>query len=326
MLRKLLLLSLIVTSVVACKDDKEDAPEEVKFDIEPKFEIDEPKHFNVSITTERELRRETFESSPKQSRSASLKLTIRPEGDEYHFLWSNPEVEAMPVGTKEEQENYKIGYFNSLWSPSFAVDKDGKFLRVLEKDMIREGFRLATERSIANSPQPEVARQIANSRDPVDVMTTIGVRRWNELGGAFLPYKFAFGKPIDVELGKLEAVEEGPCPLGKCWKFTAETAVSTDELQELEEQLKAMDAQILNAKRDLQVENEVNTMLPARMSTSLELEMELANNDGEPEKGGTTIRETVDFVPQDEPAKRAVLPELADEPDSGQTDAGAKAE
>jgi hypothetical protein len=321
--------AVIAVGSMSCKNEAATEAEDPEYDVEPLLKVTKPYHFDVKLEERRELRRASMEDKPRRSRAADLAVTIKPVDDEIHVIWSSPDVEKMPIDTPDARTEYLITRFNNTWSPSFAVNQKGQFVRLLHPEVIQAGFDAATERAIAKSDNPEAARRMADSRDPLDVMKDIGVRRWNEMGGAFLPYLFETGKPIDVELGKLTATGERACPMGQCWTFEAETEASAEEVAGLHQQLEAMNGRILEAKRTLKLVSHKDTMLPSEAEIALDVNLEIANKKGEPEKGGTTITEIVTYVPSEDGQEVRGLesfPELAGgsdrEVEAGESDTG----
>jgi hypothetical protein len=299
-------------------------------DVEPELNVTETTHYKVTVEESRELRRESINEKPTRSAMTELNLTVKPVGDEVHFIWSVPKVEAMPVTYRNDKIEYLIARFGGMWSPSFAVDPDGKFLRVLEQDVVVAGYEALKFRAREDTRNPDILKQL-ESVEPMDIVTETAVQRWNEMGGAFLPYRFAYNTPIEVELGKLTALEQKSCTTGQCWKFRAETDASRSELAETRELLNQMDAQILEARRELVTHSDVATMLPTRTRLEFNVTLKMKNEEGEEEKGGVIKTETVLYQKVSDAPIRAGLtefpsfdvPEANTKPDAVEQDAGA---
>lgn len=271
--------------------------------VQPKFSVDERHELKATVVMKRVMTSEARGEREQPSEPLEFLLTVEPKGDEVHFYWAPPEVAAMPRETDEEKEAYLKANFETMWSPSFAVSKQGKFLRILDKEAIRKGFDASMEARIEAGADRAQIEKMAETNDPVEVMTEVGERRWNEIVGHFLVNEFVLGDTIKAAGAEYTATRDIGCesnePGGECVRFQTQVPVSRREVEQSLGDLSKMSTELKEARREAVLVARPDTMLPWYSESTLHLEMVVSGEGGSKDNVTSRTIETIDITLRD---------------------------
>lgn len=290
-------------AAVGCeKQQPPPAPKVEPETVEPTLNIDKETHYKVYVD-------DSYWAAGSGSMTMSdwFELTVKPVNGEVHYLWSDPEIESMPVGTQEEKISYFAALVRSRTPTSFVVSSEGSFLRLADEDLLRAGYR-ADSLAAETEYEQRVSEKFADVEAMLEARKAEAEEFWDEMGGAYLQ-EFTLGK---AEIGKngsktIESREE--CSFGECWVAEASESSGDLEPEEFRDKVKKLKGTVTKKETEAQGLFDTKTMLPVEVQSEMSLEV-ATDESGQLETKFLVYTEKYSFEVSSKPPRRSGLSEV----------------